>query len=257
MKEVRETGSYRIDLNKYTADTMELRFDENIGDMSRFRGDERVFATVDLSDTAARQREVAVFIDGLSAEDFGTYINFATILLRKERDGADPAIDDIRVDRENFSRSANDFRLVYNKLTDGSSEDFLDYEYAVDWNFFGGATVDGDWQSSNSSGIGILPPFQKRSVFLEADPEIIEEEGVRSIEVQIFFDVAGVEQSERLSLRPRNGEDMSAQIDFMLPRNEFAYDYIISWRLRNGDRPTTGRLTTTDGTLFIDELPEV
>ncbi|WP_316013349.1 hypothetical protein [Roseobacter sp. HKCCA0434] len=257
MKEVRESGSYEINLNKYMADSLALRFDENIGDMTDWRDDVDVFATVDLADTAARQREVPVFIDGLNATDFGDFVNFASVVLEKERDGAADALDEIRVDRENFQQSANDFRLVYTKLTDGEDADFLDYRYRVHWNLFGGVEVEGDWIDSDASGIGIAPPYQRRTIYLEADPDIVADEGIRSIEFRLYYDLAGEERMERVSLRPdaEDGEDLSAQLDFIQPRGVYDYAYEIDWRLRGGGRRSSGRIESRDGTIFVDEMP--
>lgn len=257
MKEVKESGSYRIDLNKYTADTLSLRFDQNIGDLSGYMNNPDVFATVDLADTALRQREVPVFIDGLNAEDFGQYINFATIVLRKQRPGTETfAIDEVRVDRENFRNSANNFKLVYNKLSDGNQADFLQYDYRVLWNFFGGAELDQPWTTTDRSGIAIAPPYQRRTIFLEADPARIATAGVRAIEVTVYYSLGGVEKSKKVSLTPRSdGQGLSQQVEFMLPDGNYQYAYEISWRMGDGSRRSSGRVTSADGTLFIDEIP--
>lgn len=256
MKRVRESGEYTIDLNKHTADTMSLRFDENIGNLTEFRDDEDVFHTVDLSDTAARQREVQVFLDGLNVDDFGQYVNFATVVLRKERGSEPPALQDIRIDRENFDAEGNDFRLRYVKLDDEATDSFLDYDYRVSWNFFGGDEVVGDWQSSDQAAIGITPPFQRRTIFLEADPDILDAEGVRGIEVRLYYEIGGNEYSRRLSLRPRDGEGVSEKIHFMQPAESYEYDYEVFWRMRDGTTHSTGRVSSEFGTVYLDEIPE-
>ena len=38
MKQSRQRGVYRVDLGKYTADKLALRFDENIGDLRKYLG---------------------------------------------------------------------------------------------------------------------------------------------------------------------------------------------------------------------------
>ncbi len=256
MKRVRETGEYTIDLNKHTADTMSLRFDENIGDLTEFRDDEDVFHTVDLSDTAARQREVPVFIDGLNADDFGKYVNFATVVLRKERGSEPPALQDVRIDRENFASEGNDFRLRYVKLEDEATESFLEYDYRVAWNFFGGEEVVGEWQSTEQNAIVIVPPFERRTVRLDADLDALEEEGVRGIEVRLYYELGGTEHSRRISLRPDEGEGVSEKIHFMLPADQYEYAYEVFWRMDDRTTRSTGRVNSEFQTIFLDDVPE-
>ncbi len=88
MKRIRQRGSWRIDLNKYTADSLTLRFNENIGDLRRFLGDESHFRQVNLDDPLYRQREISVFLDDMNANDFGDYINFVAVQMRKQREPA-------------------------------------------------------------------------------------------------------------------------------------------------------------------------
>ena len=71
MKRVRQRGKFTIDLNKYTTDSLTLRFDENIGDLRRFMDDESHFRQRNLDDPLYRQRELVAFVDGMNASDFG------------------------------------------------------------------------------------------------------------------------------------------------------------------------------------------
>src|SRR6185295_10155630 len=86
MKSVRQRGAFQVDLNKYTTDRVILRFDENVGDL-RSQMNEGNFRQVNLDDPLYKQRELAVFVDGMNAKDFGDYINFATVQLRKKHEG--------------------------------------------------------------------------------------------------------------------------------------------------------------------------
>ena len=42
----------------------------------------------------------------------------------------------------------------------------------------------------------------------------------------------------------------------MLPAEQYDYDYEISWRLRGNRSVTSGRQSTSEPVLFVDELPE-
>lgn len=256
MKRVRQSGKFTIDLNKYTVSTLSHRFDQNIGDLSRFIEDDRVFRTVDIGNSAFRQREIPVFIDGLNVSDFGQYINFVTVTLRKRHENGTFSTDEVRIDRNNFQQTANNFKLAYAKLGDGNSDRFLEYEYRVLWNFFGGAEVDEAWRSSLRSGISVVPPYQPRSVFLEARPDDLAAANVRSVDVRLYYRLGDREQSKRISLSPRDGQDLSQTIDFMLPSDRYDYEYEIDWRLNDGTRVSSGRARSEDGTLYFDEIEE-
>ena len=83
MKRVHQRGIFKIDLNKYTTDNLTLRFDENIGDMRSLMKEGDNFRQVNLDDPLYKQRELVVFVDGMNAKDFGDYVNFATVQMRK------------------------------------------------------------------------------------------------------------------------------------------------------------------------------
>ncbi len=256
MKQVRQRGKFTVDLNKYTTDTLALRFDENIGDMTRYLNDEQVFYTVDITSNAFSQRELPVYIDGLNVTDFGEYINFVTVLMNKKHENGSTSSDEVRIDRNNFQESANNFKLSYRKINDTDQTKFLDYEYKVLWNFFGGAEVDVDWVPSSRSGIPLNPPYQRRSVFLEATPEGLSDASIKSIEFKLYYQLGDREQVKRLSLRPRDNEGISQQLEFMLPESEYEYAYEINWRMQDNSRVSSGRVDSEDGTIYLDEVTE-
>jgi hypothetical protein len=255
MKRVRQRGTFRIDLNKYTSDSLTLRFDENIGDLRRLLADENHFRQVNLDDPLYRQREIVAFVDGLNAGDFGEYINFVTIQMRKKHQGGDETHDEVRVDRNNFNREGNNFKLLYGWKADEDRRLWMDYEYRTTWSFFGGASVEGEWMKTASGAINLAPPYQRREVTLEAtDTAALKEAGVRAITVKIYYDLGGGEMARQETLNASKGE-LSRIIEFMSPENDFDYDYEISWSLRGNRNLSTGRQSASSAILFVDELP--
>lgn len=255
MKRVRQRGIFKIDLNKYTSDSLTLRFDENIGNVSRLMGDDKHFRQVNLDDPLYRQREIVAFIDGMNATDFGQYINFVTVQLRKKHGGGDLTQDEVRIDRNNFSREGNNFKLLYGWKGDNDRRKWLDYEYRTLWSFFGGKTVEGEWRSASFGAINLAPAFQRRIVTLEADPVTVNDAGIRAITVKIFYDLGAGEQVRQVTLNPAKGE-LSQPLEFMLPADQVDYGYDITWRLRGNKTVESGRQKASDAILFVDELPE-
>ncbi len=73
MKRSRVSGIYRMDFNKYLAETRVIPARENIGDM-RPLFKTGAFRQVNLDDPLYQQREIVTIIDGMNAEDFGQYV---------------------------------------------------------------------------------------------------------------------------------------------------------------------------------------
>lgn len=257
MKRVRQRGTFRIDLNKYTSETITLRFDENIGDLRSYLDNRDVFRQVNLDDPLYRQREILAFVDGLSAENFGEYINFVDVQMRKVHAGGAETLDEVRIDRNNFNREGNAFKLLYGWKDDDerNRRQWLNYDYKASWSFFGGSSVEGPWQRAETGAINLVPPYQIRQVSLEADPELIAEAGVRSITVRVYYTLGDQERVKQLSLNASR-DVLSGQVEFMLPADQYEYDYEITWRLRGNRTVSSGRQTTNEAILFVDELPE-
>jgi len=107
MKRVRQRGVFKIDLNKYTTDNITLRFDKNFGNIKC----EQCFRQVNLDDALFKQRELVAFIDGANATDFGSYINFVTLSMKKTHQNGKVTIDEVRIDRNNFNKEGKNFKL--------------------------------------------------------------------------------------------------------------------------------------------------
>jgi hypothetical protein len=254
-KRIRQRGIFRIDLNKYTADTISLRFDENIGDLRSLRGDEGHFREVNITDNAFSQREITAFVDGLNTADFGSFVNFVTVELRKKHEGGQETRDEVRIDRNNFNATGNAFKLLYGKKGDVSQDRWFDYEWKANWSFFGGREVEGAWKTRTAGAIPVVPPYQKRAVDIEADPTTIAARNVRLITAKILYDLGdGVLQEKEVTLNPSKNQ-LSARVEFILPAARNDYQYEIAWRLRDGTTLTSGRRPGNGSVLFADELP--
>lgn len=255
MKSVHQSGHFHIDLNKFSSDSLNMRFDENIGDLRSLRGDPGNFREVNLDDPLFNQREIVAFIDGLNAQDFGQYINFVNVRLRKTHAGGDLTNDEVRIDRNNFNKQGNNFKLLYGWKGDNDRSRWMDYEYQTSWSFFGGKSVDNNWKPANGGAIDLAPPYQRRTVELQADPDTIATAGVRSITVKFIYDLGGgAEQTRAVTLNTAKGQ-LSDKVEFMLPANQYDYKYEITWRLKGNRVVTSGPQTANDAILFVDNLP--
>ena len=254
MKTIRRTGKFELSFKKYSSDTLQLRFDENIGNLSRLMNDRKHFFEVNLDDPVFKQREISVYLDGQNATDFANYVNYVTVRLRKVHESGAQTNDEVRIDRANFNQNGNYFRLLYGWKDDKNRDKWMSYEYNTVWSFHGGKEVDAGWKKGNTFALTVAPPYLKRTIHLEADPTAIQDANVRLITVKFFYDVAGSEQMKQATLNPASGQ-LSQTLEYVRPADQLGYDYEITWRLRGGQTVTSGRKTSTDDFIFCDELP--
>ena len=254
MKRVRQSGQYTIDLNKYTTDSLTLRFDENIGDVRSLMGDAGHFRQVNLDDPLFRQREIALFVDGLNAQDFGQYINFVTVQMRKKHATGDVTEGDVRIDRNNFNKEGNRFAFLYGWKNDNDRRRWLEYEYRPVWSFFGGVPVEGTWKTTTDGALNMAPPFQRKTVDIQASPDAVQKAGIRAVTVRLFYTLAGVEKSKSVTLNAAKNQ-LSEKVEFMLPVDATDYAYDITWQLTGNRTRNSGRQTGSSGVLFVDEVP--
>lgn len=255
MKEIRQTGIFRIDLNKYTTDNLSLRFDENIGNLNRYLNNERYFRQINLDDPLYRQREVIAFLDGLNATDFGKFVNYVDVRLEKKHENGDVTYDEVRIDRNNFNKSGNNFKLVYGWKGDNNRDKWMDYNYSLVWGLFGGTKVELANQASAYGTINLTPPYQRRLIDLHADPDNLKKKKIRSIIVKMYYEMEGREMMKQTILQVSSGK-LSDQVELLLPPNQQEYSAEIIWRREGNKMERTGRFSTSETLLFVDELPK-
>ncbi|MCC6282393.1 MAG: hypothetical protein IT262_17450 [Saprospiraceae bacterium] len=251
MRRVRQSGTYRIDLEKWSKDNLTMRFDENFGQIKCAE----CFRDINLDDPLYRQREVTTFLDGFDSQDFGKYINFVSVLLKKKHEGGDITEDELRIDKNNFNAEGNNFALVYGWKNDNNSKKWSEYEYKTVWNFFGGGLVESAWQKANINTIPLAAPFVRNEVLIESDPDVMRGRNIRSAEVKFFYKIADKEQTKQVRLNMKQ-DQFSSSADIYVPRNNTAFDYEVTWFAADGSSKNSGRLKSTNTVIYIDNIPQ-
>ncbi|MEP6794696.1 MAG: hypothetical protein ABJB16_10250, partial [Saprospiraceae bacterium] len=255
MKQQKKSGHYVIDLSKATTETINFRFDENLGsDVAQCKD---CFRSVNLDDPFYKQREILVSVDGLNADQFSKYINFVTVSMKKIHGGGEMTTDEVRIAQKEFVEAAgNPFRLLYGwkDAKDGNRDEWLKYEYKTVWSFFGDHTIVKDWTTTDQLGLNVAPPFHPVEVSVEADPSILTSAGIRVATVKFFYDYGAGEKIEQVTLK--GTDPVPAQLaEFMLKQGQYDYEYEIVWRLFGNKSLTTGRKKSSDSLLYVDEIP--
>jgi hypothetical protein len=248
------SGQLTIDLERYLPAERHLRFDHNVGDLRGLTSDPAHFHQSNLDDPLYRQREIVVFLDGMDAQDFGRYVNFATVHMRKRHAAGEVTDDEVRIDRNNFNRSGNAFKLLYGWKGDVDRSRWLDYEYQTTWSFFGGQEVAEEWRGASAGAIAVTPPFQHRTVEVQAEKAALDSAKVRAVTVRVYARFGTREETLETTLNPASGK-LADRLEILVTPDRPEYEYEITWQLRGGRTITSGRRTSASGLLFADELP--
>jgi hypothetical protein len=254
MKSVRQRGGFKIDLNKYTAATRTYPFTSSISGLTSYLNDPMYFKEVNMDDPLYKQRELVVMVDGANATDFGTYINFATVQMRKKHQSGDESQGEVRIDRKNFNSEGNAFKLMYGWKGDNDRRRWMDYEYQTTWSFFGGKEMQDPWKNTSTGSINVVPPFQKRSVDVDADPDAMTQAGVRIATVKLYYKLGDTEKVKVATLNALKGK-LSERIDFIMPPDQPNYEYEVEYQLKGSKTVTTGRKTASAATLILEDVP--
>jgi len=254
MRKVRQRGVFKIDLNKFKTDKITLRFDQNVGSINC----NDCFREFNMgSDVFYQQREIAAIMDGYNASDFEKFINYVAVTFKKSHESGEVTTDEIRIDRSRFNKEGNFYKFLYGWKGDNERSQWLDYEYKTVWNFFGGASLESEWISSEVNTIPLSPPYLRKVIEVEIDKEIAKEEGIRSAEVKIFYDVEGKETVKQVRLNPRS-EVSTVQVEVLEPApyldSNPAYTYEITWIMRSGETKKSERKTGNSLVIFADTM---
>lgn len=253
-KKERKRGKFTIDLNKSLSEEVSFRFDENVGsDAVKCKP---CYKQVNLDDPFYLQREVFVSVDKKSPALFTKYVNSVTFSMKKKHGESDATIQEVRIGDKEFNTNSNSFRMLYGWKTgaDNDRNEWLKYDYKTVWSFFGGHREESVWQVSDDFGLDLSPPMQLKEVKIEASPELLKENQIRSVNVKFYYDYGDGEKMEQVNIKSTD-KATSQSAEFMLKKGVDSYDYEINWRLMGNKVISSGRKKSTDTLLYVDELP--
>lgn len=256
VKDIRTGGHTVLRLNHQGSVTRTAFITFNIGDLHRKYGSNPAyFATRNIGDTAFKQREVRISVDGTLAADFDRYVNSVTVTLRKVHQDGETTLREIVVNRETFSQSPQGFPMVYGWSGDTDRTAWLTYEYRTRWSFRDGGSREEDWKKSDNPALNLLPPYERREVTVTGDPEQLKKAGVRHAVVTLSYDFFGKPRSLRPVVLRLGTEPLEQKVELIQPRGDYRYRYDIQWHLADGKQLARTGITDTSGLILIDELP--
>ncbi|MGD2085530.1 MAG: hypothetical protein PVH61_05020 [Candidatus Aminicenantes bacterium] len=254
LKKIKKSGSLKLNLNRWTPDSLCFRFDENIGGLDKYVNNEKFFRAVNTDDPVYKQREIVVMLDGQNSEDFKKFVNYVTVQIRKIHDNGQVTHDELKIDKQNFNKEGNKFMMLYGWNGDNDRVKWLTYQYKTRWSFHGGVYSEGEWKTTDDFVITVTPPHDYRGITLEADKQVFQDKNVRHASIKFYSDLYGKEMVQQVTLRTR--EDIfNKKLEYAHPGGDLDYEYEILWHLRGGVVLNSGRLKGSSDIIYCDELP--
>jgi hypothetical protein len=252
-RKIERSGSFTFNMKQWNRVELPVRFAANVGDLSRYMGDSRMFRRVSLNDPMFKQREIPVTVDVASEEAFAAMLNAVTVTIRKRHQSGRETLDEVNIQRSDFS-SGEVETLLYGWDGDDDRERWLEYDHRVRWSYVGGPVIEGGWQRTTAGALVLEPPLRPREVTLEADPELLREQGVRDVVVEVRYPAGDAERTAHATVRPSDEVGRQVLVLYQDPQRP-GYSYSFDWRLYGGRRVSAGPFEDTADYIYLDEIP--
>lgn len=250
LKKVKRSGSYKIDLNKYTQTKRSIPFAYNPGNVKR--SCPTCFLEVNLEDPLMKQREINASLGGVNAQDFA-YINFVNIIMRKKHQNGHNYVDEIKIDKSQFNQQGNFFKMIYGWHGDSDRDKWLEYEYKTLWSFKGGHKVETAWKRTKFGSIALNPPIIKKPIYIEVDEDFVVDENVRGIEVKLFSNPGEKPETQSINMKTLKDE-LSKTVEVLLPKDAEDYQYEVTYFVKGKNPKKTNLKKSNYGRIDIDRF---
>src|SRR4029453_622311 len=185
---------------------------------------------------------------------FGQSVHLLTVRLHKKHASGQITDDEVLIDRNNFNKENNRFKLLYGWKGDDDRRRWMEYEYQTVWSLFGGKTVETPMQKATAQAIPVVAPYERRLVEVRANADDLAKAEVRSVNVKIFYDLGGAPQVKQATLDP--AKPQTSQIEFMALPGTVDYEYEVTWRLKGNRRVTSGRQKASESWLDVSDVAQ-
>jgi len=250
MKQVKRSGVYKVDLNKYTQTTRTLPFDYNLGHVKKLCNP--CFREINADDPLMKQREVNATLGGITLQDFA-HVNFVNIIMHKKHEQGAETVDEIKIDKSEFNKTGNFFKMLYGWKEDSNRDKWLSYDYKTLWSFSGDHTVESEWINTKFGSIALEPPVIKKPVYIEIDEDFTIDENIRAIEVKLFSKLGEKQQISSINFKTNKAE-LSKTVDILLPRQVEDYEYEVTYFIKGENPKTSERKQSNYGRIDIDRF---
>ncbi len=250
MKQIKRSGKYRIDLNKFTQTVRTLPFDYNLGNVKSICSP--CFREVNADDPLMKQRQINATLGGTNADDFN-HVNFVNVIMRKSHQNGQQTVDEVKIDKSAFNSTGNFFKMLYGWKGDNDRDDWLNYDYKTMWSFRGDHKVESDWETTKFGSIALEPPFIKKPIYIEVDEDFTFDNSIRAIEIKVYSKLEGKEEINSTNLKTNKAE-LTKTIEILLPREAEDYEYEITYFIKGQNPRKSDRQKSNYGRIDVDRF---
>lgn len=236
-KDIRH-NTFSLTLTKGTTIKVPVDTAGNLGGLYKAMGkDERYFRIVNLNDPAFQFRTVHFQVDGSYTDSFQDTINFASVNMRKVYKDQPSFAKSLHYTKEEIKAGKTTQQIAYPRLA-VSGDEWQEYEYQVRWSVRNGATIsvpadETKWIRSRDAAVSLVPPFERRTVVIEADRQLFTQRGMLTAVIECGSYLAGKKQLERKAIL--RAKDASASQDLSIYHDRDTPIAVrVSWFSANG-----------------------
>jgi hypothetical protein len=245
---------FYLNLSKSTTIKVPIYTSGNISFlMSNLKPEEKskYFSVVNLDDPDFQMRDVNVQLDGSFSEAFGEFFNNVTVNFRKKyTNDQEDVTKDLIFDRKAVEAGTVLQHIMYPRL--GSNENWLNYEYQINWALKGKPTSVGTtkWNTANSNAITLVPPFSKRTIELDADRGFFKEKDIISASVRFLTIVQGEPVVQKTVVLRATDTDLTSKIALFHDIGE-DLGYQVTWYKKEGETKEPTKILKDDYIILI------
>lgn len=240
IKDIR-TFKFYLNLSKSTTIRVPVATSGNLGGVySRLKEDPTYFRIVNLDDPDFQSRDVHFQIDAEFVESFDEIINFVSVNFRKKyKTDHEDVTKQVIFNYQNVKQGATIDAVAFPRLGESSS-DWTDYDYQVSWSMQGSEQpvtsppTSDQWHKDNAPIISLRPPFEKKVIEIEADPDLMAERGIMAVSVDIASSLNGEVKVLKTARIRANAPESSQRIAVYHDENEKVVSRTI-WYTADGE----------------------
>lgn len=226
-----QRNTFNVYLNQSTSIKIPVDTAGNLGGLYEgLKEDDRYFRVVNLVDPAFERRNVQFQVDGEYLDSFSDTVNFVAVNFRKPSKGNPTVSKSLLFTNEDILSGRAMKEVWYPRLDDGTDE-WRDFEYQVRWSVRDRPTLmvpkqEDEWLKSRDSAISLVPPFQKRTIEVETDLDLLAESGIVTAILEFAAPLAGKNKLQRKATIRYTDADPARTVSLYHDRDE-----PVAWRV--------------------------
>jgi hypothetical protein len=256
LKDMKSEGKSKLNFNSRATVLRHHYIVYNIGNFyKKYGNDENYFKSVNIFDPDFTQREVHVGIDGSLEPEFDKFINSVTVKLLKKHQNGEQTLQELFIDKNIFKNKTNQLKMVYGSVKDTDRLKWLEYEYQATWQFQKGGSYTGNWTPQGSSMINLFAPYERRTIELWGDQDILKQNQIRAVVVTLEYDFFNEKRKPKIIIKTSEPIENKG-FEITQPLNVYNYKYSIDWIKENGQK-ISKQANDSTGIIIIDKLPNL